>query len=193
MRCFVLARTAKQFHAHAEYQPTAARLTTAGYRKLLRAVLARSPRLVSTADERIRIPGFDCTHDFSASFPDLFRQEAGGAWRSYFQRGNWRMIAPSTRRGQRAEAARLAEAVRAGRAPVVHVNEFPRLRINHAVLFYDVEDTPEGAQFLAYDPNDPKVPVTFRFHRDQGFIMPPLPYYLGGPVKVYEVYRSWCR
>jgi AraC-like DNA-binding protein len=28
---------------------------------------------------------------------------------------------------------RMAEAVREGRAPVVHVSEFPRLRINHAV------------------------------------------------------------
>ena len=165
----------------------------ANYRERLRAVLRRSPRQRSQPTERIIFPGFADLHAFSAANPDLIRTEAGGAWCSYFQRGNWRMILPFTAAGQAAEARRLAAAVKAGAAPVVHVSEFPRLGINHAMLLYDVGDEEAAGRyrFLAYDPNDPNVPVPVTFDPTFGhFQLPPLSYYRGGSVKLYEVYGS---
>jgi len=191
--CFVLARTAKQFQLHARFNPLAATLSAEEYRVRTRAVLARSPRLAGVEAGRIEIPGFTNLHEFSATYPALLRHEAGGAWRSYLQRGNWRMILPFTRKGQDAECRRLMEALHRGDVSVVHLTEFPRLRINHAVLFYDVEETPDGYRFMAYDPNDPHSPLPFRYRRGHGFNMPPTPYFLGGPINVYEIYRSFCR
>lgn len=193
LHCFVIARTAKQFNRHAQFNPSAPKVTADEYRGRIRSVLSRSPRSGSAESDRIEIPGYANLHAFSADYPDLFRREAGGAWRSYLQRGNWRMILPFTRKGQDREAARLVQTLRAGNVPVVHISEFPRLRINHAVLFFDAEEIPGGHRFLAYDPNDPNHPVAFTHEPSSGFIMPPTSYFLGGPVKVYEIYHSWSR
>ena len=193
LHCFVLARTAKQFHAHADFLPAEPRLTEVGYRDCLAAVLARSPRSRSRAGDRLPFPGFADLYSFSAAYPDMIRRQAGGAWQSYLQRGHWRMILPFSHRGQQAEARRLAKEIRSGEAPVVHLCEFPRLRLNHAVLLYHVETNPEGLLFSAYDPNDPGRPVMIQYHNDRGFVMPAVPYFAGGAVKAYEVYRSWNR
>jgi hypothetical protein len=190
-RCFPLTRTVKQFHAHADFQPTAARADEAEYRRLIRAVLARSPRTQSSREDRIVIPGYDGLHDFSAAWPGLFREECGAPWRSYLQRGNWRMVLPFTGNGQAAEAERLAKVVEANGAPVVHVTNFPRLRINHALLLYGVTRSATGLQFAVYDPNNPLVPLELTFDaRQRRFLLAPTAYFLGGPVKVYEVYSS---
>ena len=110
------------------------------------------------------------------------------------------MILPFTRAHQATEADRLLAEVRAGNAPVVHVTDFPRLGINHGLLLYDVVDgvsSPTAARpfcFLAYDPNDPNRPVTVTFDTvRRTFVLPPLPYYHGGPVNLYEVYGSALR
>ena len=49
LRCFVLARTVKQFHAHARFEPAAPPLDEAGFRQRLLALVARNPRTVSAA------------------------------------------------------------------------------------------------------------------------------------------------
>lgn len=193
LHCFVLARTAKQFRAHAEFRPGEPRLSAVDYRQRVAAVVARSPRTQSPATNRISFPGFSSVREFSTEYPELIRNGAGRAWRSYLQRGNWRMILPFTRRGQQLEAGRLAAEIRAGDTPVVHLCEFPRLGINHAMLFYEVEITATGFRFATYDPNDPGAPVFITYHQDRGFFMPPVPYYAGGPIHAYEVYRNWNR
>ena len=200
LHCFVLARTAKQFHAHAQFQPAEPPVDETVYRGLLRSLLRRSPRTRSLPKARIVFPGFSNLNEFSAAYPNLIRAEAGGAWYSYFQRGNWRMVLPFTKAGQAVEARRLADAVHAGTAPVVHVSEFPHLGINHGMLLYDVTQNSNskgwGTEycFRAYDPNDPNQPVTITFDPSAGgFKIPPLPYYHGGTVKLYEVYCSVLR
>jgi hypothetical protein len=191
LRCFVLARTVKLFHAHAEFAPLLPVLDEAGYRARIREVLRRSPRRASDSGKRVVIPGYDGLHGFSAAWPKLFQEESGAAWESYVQRGHWRMIFPFSRRNQRREAAALAEGVRDGRSPVVHVVDFPGLRINHALVLLAVAESGSDYQFQVYDPNTPGRTVELRFDGSRGqFVLAPVPYFIGGDVAVYEVYCS---
>jgi hypothetical protein len=191
LRCFVLVRVVKQFHAHAEFDAGSAPWDEAGNRRLIREVVGRSPRRVSPEGKRVRIPGYGNLAEFSRAWPRLFQEESGWAWRSYLQRGHWRMIFPFTGRGQEREEEALVAGFKYHRAPVVHVVDFPGLKVNHALLLVGVEEDADRIRFAAYDPNTPGIPVALRFARStRRFNMDSTPYFVGGPVSVYEVY---CR
>jgi hypothetical protein len=150
-------------------------------------VLATDPRRPPAT--RIPIPGYPDLHTFSAAYPEMIQQALGGWWRSYFQRGNWRMIFPFGRSHQVATADRLRAALAADRPPVVHVLRYPRRTINHLVLVYAVEEHPAEIRFLAYDPNDSSRPFVLTWDRAaKTFAFEPTGYFRGGPVKAYEVY-----
>jgi hypothetical protein len=122
----------------------------------------------------------------------LLKDECGGAWRSYFQRGNWRMVFPFSRSMQEETAEQLAERLREGRLLVVHLVRFPQQTINHAMLLFDVSETEIAIAFQAYDPNQPGGAVPLTFDRaSQTFSLPASNYFHGGRVDVYEIYRSW--
>ncbi len=193
LRCFVLARVVKQFHIHARFEPAAAPLDTEEYRRRFRQVLARSTRTASPEADRIVFPGFANLRAFSVAHEAMMRTEAGGAWQSYFQRGQWRMVLPFSRSGQVKEAARLAAAVRANTAPALHVFTFPALTVNHAVVLFAVTETPAQYVFDAYDPNAPDEVLVVTFDLEhRTFSLPPTAYFVGGPVNAYEVYcRLW--
>jgi hypothetical protein len=190
--CFVVARAARQFFQFARFDPAQPAVSDAAYRKLINEVVARDPMHCDGSVERIVIPGFTNLHHFSTVKPKLLQEECGGAWRSYFQRGHWRIMVPFTRSGQEDEARILTAQIRNHRPPVVHLVRFPQLTINHAVVLFDVRETPEAFEFSAYDPYEPGqvVPLIFD-RRTRRFSFPRNPYYIGGWVNVYEVYRSW--
>ncbi|HTH47674.1 MAG TPA: hypothetical protein VMB21_09210 [Candidatus Limnocylindria bacterium] len=193
LRCFVLARVAKQFHAHARFEPGAAPLAPEEYRRRFRRLQARSTRTASAEADRIVFPGYADLRGFSQAHEAMLRAEAGGAWQSYFQRGQWRMVLPFSRAGQAREAARLVKAVRANTAPVLHVFTFPGLTVNHAVVLFSVEETASRLVFQAYDPNAPDEVLEVGYDRDRRqFSLPATAYFVGGPVNAYEVYcRLW--
>jgi hypothetical protein len=194
LRCFVLARSVKQFHAHARFEAGAGRLGEEGYRRLVREVVSRSPRRTSGRDERVVIPGYADLRGFSADWVALCRAELGGAWQSYVQRGHWRMVLPFTRGARRREAGRLFAAVRAHVAPVVHVFTFPALTINHALVAFDVREEGSRLRFATYDPNTPGEVVELGFDGDTArFDLPATLYFIGGEVEAYEVYSGWLR
>jgi hypothetical protein len=75
----------------------------------------------------------------------------------------------------------------------VHLVRFPQLTINHAVLLFGVRETPDELEFSAYDPFEPNQPVPLLFNKiTRTFQFPRNPYYIGGEVNVYEIYRSWA-
>lgn len=192
LRCFVLARAVKLFHLHAEFDPAGERLGEAEYRRRIREVHRRSRHRASR--ERVMFPGYAGLNEFSAAWPRLVQEECGAGWESYFQRGHWRMVLPFTRGGQVREAERMVGRLREGHAVAVHVVDFPGLRVNHALVFHAVEEVPGGWRFRAYDPNLPGQEVELRFDAARRrFRMQAVPYYLGGEVNVYEVYRRWDR
>jgi hypothetical protein len=190
--CFVVARAAKQFLNHARFDPELPKGTDAEYRAMIRWVVRHSPRRVSDPKNKITIPGYADLREFSAAKEALLKAECGGAWRSYVQRGHWRMVFPFNKRHQERTAEELLNAVEENRAPLVHLVRFPRLSINHAILIYDGSHSQDDITFSVYDPNNPHVPATLTFDkRTRRFEFPRTPYFIGGRVDVYEIYYHW--
>ena len=191
-RCFVLVRAARQFLYHARFAPAARRAGDDTYDRLVRAVLARSPRRSSGAGDPIEIPGFAGLRELSAARPELLKRRCGGSWRSYLLRSHWHVVMPVSRRHQRRTARELLEAIRHGRAPIVHLLRFPSLAINHGMVVFDGARTDEGVVFRAYDPNVPERPARLHYDGRRGtFSLPANHYWRGGDLNVFEIFRRW--
>jgi len=191
--CFVVARSARQFFKFARFDSASPPLEDEAYRKLINQVVAHDPGRDIADTQRIVIPGFTNLFDFSVAKSKLLQEECGGAWRSYFQRGHWRIMFPFSRAGQEREADVLVEQIRNYRPPVVHLVKFPQLTINHAVLLFDVRETENTIEFTTYDPYEAEHPVTLTFDRGkQTFSFGRNPYFIGGEVNVYEIYCDWA-
>lgn len=191
--CFVVARSAGQFFQHVRFDPARPKATEAEYRRLVRKVVSTSPRRDLAEAGKVIIPGYANLREFSREQERLLKQECGSFWQSYFQRGHWRMVFPFSRGHQEKMAARLAGAVRENRPPILHIVCFPSLRINHAVLLYEVQETTEEIRFATYDPNASEQHTWLTFRRaDRTFNFPANSYFRGGDVAAYEVYRQGC-
>lgn len=192
LRCFVLARAARQFFYHADFRAGEAPLSAAETRQRVRAVVRRNPRVPCAPGRRVVFPGHASLREFSRAAEAMLKAECGGAWRSYVLRSHWRMVFPISRRHQQRTAAQLTERLAQGVPPIVHLVRFPALTINHAMLLYGVEAGPAGQRFLAYDPNEPAQPVPLSFEAAaRTFTLPANRYWPGGKLDVIEVYRSW--
>lgn len=192
LRCFVMVRAVRQFRFHARFEPESPRVDDGACRRLVRAVIRRSPRRASAPSDRVRIPGFRGLRELSAAHEALMKQALGGAWRSYVLRSHWRMVFPFPRTHQAREAKSLQAAVQAGRLPIVHVVRFPQLTINHGLLLFATEQADEAVEFLAYDPNAPDAPARLSYRRDtRTFELPPNRYWGGGRVDIFEIYHGW--
>lgn len=190
--CFPVARSARQFFQHARFDPTLPVVDERTYRRLIRQVVKTSPRKLLKPEEQIVIPGFPDLFAFSQAHEKLLKQECGGAWQSYFQRGHWRMIMPFSRNHQSRTAARFQESIRRNRPLVVHVVRFPSLVINHAIVIFDVREKDGVLEFAVYDPYDPLKPATLTFvPKERRFYFPANDYFVGGRVDAYEVFCSW--
>ena len=193
LRCFPMTRLTREFFYHARFAPDLPKLEPAEYSSLAQQIAERNSRCPSVEAERVVIPGFTNLFDFSRDRPELLREVVGGPVRSYFQRGNWRMIFPIFKPQRENTSERLSEEIREGRLPIVHVYRFPDVKLNHSILLYAVEEEEGGLLFRAYDPNNAHRPAELRFERERGvFVFERNQYFAGGPVQVYEVYRGWC-
>jgi hypothetical protein len=190
--CFPVARSARQFFQHAHFDPTQPVADEATYRKLIRCVVSTSPRTLLPERERIVIPGYTNLFAFSRAQERLLKEECGGAWQSYFQRGHWRMIFPFSGRSQVKTVEQLRESIRRNRPPVIHIARFPSLTINHALVLFDVKETEAEVEFTVYDPYDPLKPSVLTFKKaERQFYYPANDYFVGGKADVYEIYCSW--
>jgi hypothetical protein len=189
--CFVVARVARQFLNNARFAPEQPLADQETYRRLIRKVVASNPRKSLPVGQKIVIPGYPNLRQFSEVQEALLKQESGGAWQSYFQRGHWRMIFPFNRQHQETAAEELLAKIEKGETAVLHLVRFPQLTINHAVLLYDAEETEDGIRFDIYDPNRPWAPAYINYNRaERTFYLPPNHYFRGGRVDVYEVFRG---
>jgi hypothetical protein len=190
--CFVVARSARQFYENATFDPSRPVADDSTYRQLIRKVVSTNPRHPASAGRKIIIPGYANLHDFSAAHETLLKQECGGAWQSYVQRGHWRIILPFRRAQQARVAEDLIQHARKGDPVVVHIVRFPQLTINHAVVFFDATDKPDQIAFRIYDPNQPSEPRLITYDKaKRTFFFAPNDYFPGGRVDAYEVYNKW--
>ncbi|MDX1953224.1 MAG: hypothetical protein SFY81_13665 [Verrucomicrobiota bacterium] len=191
LRCFVLARSVREFLHHAEFHPELPPVSEEEYEKLIKRVRNRSVR--EWERSKIIIPGYANLNEFSAAKTVLLQHSLGGAWQSYVQRGHWRMIFPFSQAHQKRTAHRIVEQLGKTNSPILHVVKFPALTINHAVVAYGFQDEGERIVINTYDPNDPLKPLNLIFKRSSGrFYMPQTPYFPGGQVDIYDVYRNVC-
>jgi len=190
--CFPVARSARQFFQHARFDPTQPVADEATYRRLIRHVVSTSPRTLLPERERIVIPGYTNLFAFSRAQERLLKEECGGAWQSYFQRGHWRMIFPFSGRSQVKMVEQLRESIRRNRPPVIHIARFPSLTINHALVLFGESETEGEVEFAVYDPYDPTKPSVLTFKKaERQFYYPANDYFVGGKADVYEIYCSW--
>ena len=99
-RCFVMARTARQFFEHARFDASLPVADATAYGRLVRAVAARNPRAPSAETGRIVVPGYDSLHSFSEAQAAVLMAHCGAMWQSYVLRSHWRMVLPVSRRHQ---------------------------------------------------------------------------------------------
>ena len=191
-RCFVLTRAARLFLYHARFEAGQPAVDASVHRRLIRQVLARSPRQSSPAPAQVVIPGFTSLRDFSRKHEALLKAECGGAWRSYVLRSHWRMVFPISRAHQARTAAALQAELARGGSPIAHLVVFPRLTMNHGMVLFDCRTTGGGLEFDAYDPNMPQAPARLTYNvEQQKFHLPANSYWAGGPLDVIEIYRGW--
>jgi hypothetical protein len=191
-RCFVLARSARQFLYHARFDAARPVADEEACRGIAREVVSRSPRRVSSEAGRVVVPGYDSLRSFSQAREGALKGVCGGAWQSYVLRSHWRMILPVSRRHQERMAGQLVRSVPIRRAAIVHLFRFPALSINHGIVLYDTAETATGLRFAAYDPNRPGQPGELSYSRaDRTFYFPRNHYWAGGAVNVVETYCGW--
>jgi hypothetical protein len=190
--CFVVARSARQFFDNAKFDPSQPVADEKTYRHLIDKVVSMDPANPPPDSKKIVIPGYVNLREFSAAQEYLLKNECGGAWQSYVQRGHWRMIFPFSRANQKSTAERLLADLKQNRPPVVHVVRFPELLINHGVLVFGAKESEKEIVFSIYDPNKTDGPRTLNYDRaTRTFTFDTNDYFPGGRVDVYEVYRSW--
>jgi len=191
LHCFVVARSAAQFFVNARFDPGQPPADEATYRRLIRQVVSTRLRRPLPDSEKIVIPGYADLRSFSRAREALLQAECGSATQGYFQRGNWRMVMPFTRHEQARMSQQLLEDLKGRHPLVIHAVCFPSLTINHALLIFSARETDQEILFEIYDPNDPDKPSTLAYNRARRtFLLPASAYFPGGPVNVYEVYRS---
>jgi len=190
--CFVLARSTRQFFLNARFAPHEPAVGEETYRGLIRKVISSNPRYGLPEDQKVVIPGYADLRSFSTDWQKLLKQECGGAWESYFQRGHWRMIFRFSRAEQSAMSQQILSDLKTNEPVVVHIVRFPQLTINHAVVIYDATETTNEIRFTTYDPNHPVEPVTITYDKaSRTFTLPANDYFFGGRIDVYEVYHRW--
>jgi hypothetical protein len=189
LRCFAVTRSTLQFYLNARFAPEEPQATEATYRFLVRRVVRSDTCRARPDSDRLVIPGYPDLRSFSAEWTRLLQEECGSAWGSYFQRGNWRMIFPFSRRGQASTASHLVDSLTRSQPAIVHLVCFPDLTLNHAMLVFGFRENPEEILFETYDPNHPERSTVLTFDRDRRtFQLPATDYFPGGDVNAYQIY-----
>jgi hypothetical protein len=196
--CFVLCRTALQFKKFARFDPHSAPLDDTSLTARIRAVTHRQPWADPLPeDQRIVFTGYKDLREMSTARRELVQLTIGHGWPSYFRISNARMIFQQSAGYQEETHARLNEALSRGELFAGFLTTYPRLSINHSVLVYQrksVSPNPGVERYLVYDPNHPELPReltwsartrAFSYQKDWDFI--------GGFVRIYQVYGKWLQ
>ena len=195
--CFVLCRTAMQFRKFARFDPKSAPLDDTTLAARIRAV-THQPAWGEPLpeDQRIVFPGYKDLREITKARREVFQKSIGHGWPSYFRISNARMMFQDGKGYQERTHARLKAALARGELFVAFLTTYPRFSINHSVLIYKLKSSSPnpGDHYLVYDPNHPESPRelvwspktrAFSYQKDWDFV--------GGFVRVYQVYSKWLQ
>jgi hypothetical protein len=187
--CLVMPRAVLQFRKFARFDPQAARVSDAEYRRLVRRV-ARIPVWLPPRERRVVIPAYADLRSFSAEHTALLQDELGIWWTTYWRVGNWWMAGWFPRATQTRLADGLARALDSGEVPAVFITRFHPL--NHAVIPFRHERLRDGSmRFDVYDPNNNARPVHLTYDAaSRSFLLEKTGYWNGGRVNAFRLYHS---
>ena len=161
-RCFVLSRTAIQFHKFARFDPHAAPLDDRALAQRIRMVTRRPAwREPLPENERVVFPGYADLREMSKAHGLLLQETVGHGWPTYWRPGNYRMFFVQSRGYQGQTHAKLEAALARGELFALYLTTLPqKLSINHAVLVFAKEKSDSSGRdnYLVYDSNHPEKP-----------------------------------
>src|SRR5213595_2703282 len=197
-RCFVLCRTTMQFQKFARFDPHAAPLDDNALAARIRHVTHRAAwGKPLPADQRVVFPGYANLRAMSKARREVVRANIGLGWPTYFRFGNFRMLFQHDSNYHKETHANLNAALARGELFVGFLTTYPRLSINHAVLVYKRESASlnDGIDhYLVYDPNHPESPRELTWSsRDHAFAYQKDWDFIGGFVRVYQIYGKWLQ
>ena len=197
-RCFVLCRTAMQFHKFARFDPYAPPLDDNALAARIRNVTRRAAwEQPLPTNQRVVFPGYANLRAMSDARREVVRRNIGLGWPTYFRIGNYRMLFEHDSNYYKETHANLNAALARGELFTAFLTTYPRLSINHAVLVYKRKAVSQNdgiESYLVYDPNHPESPReltwsptarSFAYQKDWDFI--------GGFVHVYQIYGKWLQ
>jgi len=192
-RCFVMTRTAMQFRKFARFSPDGVSLDDRELAQRIRAVARRKPWLEALPEnQRIVFPGYSNLREISKARSQVFEDNIGNGFMSYFRPGHIRMVFLESKGYQERTHRNLDAALARGDTFVAFLTTYPKMSINHAVLIYGRKKSRPGddlERYLVYDPNHAEAPReltwspherAFAYQKDIDFI--------GGFVRVYQAY-----
>ena len=142
-------------------------------------------------DERVVIPGYASLWDFSRAEENAVKTGLGWRFWTWIHWTNWRVILPVPSSQQEGVARETLEELQAGRPVQWLVTNLPEIELNHTVLVYDYRVADGGVDFIAYDPNDPKVPDVIRFDTgERRFWATRVFDQSVGPIRAFRMYYS---
>jgi hypothetical protein len=196
--CFVMTRSTIQFRKFARFDPHGAPLSDKELAARIRKVTRRPPwHEALPEDQRVIFPGYVNLRQISKAHPQVFRENIGSGFATYFRPGNFRMFYKHSPKYQERMHANLEAALARGDLFVGYLSTYPKLSINHCVLFYaqkSVRTDGEIERYFVYDPNHAEAPReltwspgerAFAYQKDIDFV--------GGFVRVYQVYGRWMQ
>ena len=187
--CFVLTRAILQFHNFAEFRRDLPQLSDEDYAQRIRR-LSRIPVWSSGPKEKIQFPGYPDLYSFSAAHPLVLQENLGLWWPTYLRLGNWRIVLPVPRSGQRRLAQSLKQGLDRGTVQAVFITRFRP--INHCLVVFGYRAKPIGdLVFFVCDVNQPGHLVHLHYQAsDESFYFDRTWYYPGGLVNVLPLYVS---
>jgi len=191
--CFILARATTQFLKFARFEIEGPRLDPAAYTALVRRVVSYRPwKQPLPAPARVAIPGFASLYELSRDEERAVKAGLGRRFWTLVHPTTWRIVYPARRSAQFRLVVATVKELRAGRPVQFLLSDFPRMRLNHAVLAYDYRiPTEDTLEFLVYDPNDPTAPGMVSFDRRTARFRPaPLTGVEVPSFRVFRMYRS---
>ena len=184
-----MVRSELQFYRFAKFDPTLPKIGEDAYRQRIQQVIKYPPWSAGPA-EKIVFPGYPDLYSFSADHSLLLQKNLGVWWPSYWRVGNWRIVFPAPRSGQKYFAGWLRRHLDSGDVEAVYITRFKP--INHCLVAYRYTARPNGdLVFFVYDVNQPGkiVHLTYRA-ADRSFYYDLSWYYIGGLVSAMKLYVS---